>query len=589
MPPDPPPPTLSDTQIISACHRLYKYPPYKWQFDAIRDLTDAHQLSKPTNMLVVRPTGGGKSLVYQVTASLIKGVTLFISPLLALASDQSRKLQQKTTDISNVCSIHLDELNSNSIETIAQDISELQEPDTDNIRLSIILFASPQFLVNAKGKPILDTLLNPECSTLHMVVLDEVHIASHFGNSFRSEFRLLKSKLYKKLPSCCKITLFMTGTCTETVLNHFQRMLGVTVNNYHWPTHDEMKHRSVSISLKYSSRTLKEVTELLTPLLKSGTIDNPKKAIIYSNMRNRIVNLGKRLESTLDMDDELYLVDGLVIHGMHSKEEKSAYLNVFMSERNTALGDYRVLLATSGVANAGIDSNQVYSVIRTDFPPSIQDICQEKGRVGRVPSATPDLYSYSIIFDVESFIGLLRRTLSSETKLTDEYRRSMVDEHLEVAKLFCSVGKCFNEAFEKKLANPFVTNVESDVANNPCNVCPGCSGQLNSLFAPILSEGARDILFRAFVKNTTYSIKTLVKYMVTEEVNLDARLFGRRRANANIPKKALKLFIFQIIAWDMIVPTYDDDNNEVVFKAGITNDSPSQFIFQVSSKWDNIR
>ena len=66
--------------------------------------------------------------------------------------------------------------------------------------------------------------------------------------------------------------------------------------------------------------------------------------------------------------------------------------------------DIRILLATSGVANAGINCNEIFSAVRIEFPPSIMDICQEKGRVGRVPSASPDVYSYVICYDIESFI-----------------------------------------------------------------------------------------------------------------------------------------------------------------------------------------
>ena len=84
---NPPQSTITRHQISSACHKLFNFLPHAWQSDAIWTLCDAHKNKKATNMLLIRPTGAGKSLVYQVTSVLIRGVTLFISPLLALSSE----------------------------------------------------------------------------------------------------------------------------------------------------------------------------------------------------------------------------------------------------------------------------------------------------------------------------------------------------------------------------------------------------------------------------------------------------------------------------------------------------------------------
>ena len=88
---DPPPPIELNDPISIASQRLFQFPPHEWQSDVIRSLLQAHRQTTVTNMLVIRPTGGGKSLIYQVAATMIKGITLFISPLLALASEQTRK------------------------------------------------------------------------------------------------------------------------------------------------------------------------------------------------------------------------------------------------------------------------------------------------------------------------------------------------------------------------------------------------------------------------------------------------------------------------------------------------------------------
>ena len=75
------------------------------------------------------------------------------------------------------------------------------------------------------------------------------------------------------------------------------------------------------------------------------------------------------------------------------------------------------------------------------------DICQKKGRVGRVPLASPEVYSYVICYIIKSFVLLLRRTLNPDKKMSIEFRRTMINDHMTVAKLFCSVNCCFNELF----------------------------------------------------------------------------------------------------------------------------------------------
>ena len=224
----------------------------------IRHLVLSHRSNDNTNMVVVRPTGGGKSLVYQVAGYLMKGITLFISPLLALASDQIRKLRVITRNRPEFVSLHLDDMEESSLIEVAHDISTWKEPDGAECAISVIIFASPQLLVGSKGIPIMNILLDRNKSILSMTGMDEVHIASQFGNTFRSEFKMLKRKFYSQLPACCSVNIFMTGTCTLAIVHNFETLFGVKINCTHWPKHNDMRHRSVGIILKYTSAPMKE-------------------------------------------------------------------------------------------------------------------------------------------------------------------------------------------------------------------------------------------------------------------------------------------------------------------------------------------
>ncbi len=586
---DPPPPTDLDDEITNACQRIYSFPPHEWQSSVIRSLVTAHRQKKKTNKLLVRPTGGGKSLVYQVSALLMKGVTIFISPLLALASDQTEKLRKRTSNIHSIASLHLDGMKASSIKSIADSISDLRDMTTGECTGgSVILFVSPQFLIGTRGKLILDALLNEQTSPLHMVVMDEIHIASQFGNTFRSEFRLLKSKFYSKLPTCSTINLFMTGTCTQTILNDVQKLFGLKIPDIDWPTHEQMQHRSVSISLKFTPLLLNHVKSNIATILRSGNRTSPKKVIIYSNMRRKIQDFAKKIGGFLNVEDRFYTVDYITIHGELSHQEKAAYLKRFMAEGEQAHGDIRILLATSGVANAGIDSREIHTAIRIEFPPSILDICQEKGRVGRIMNASPAFYSYDIVFDTDSFIALLKRTLNPSESMNDAYRKKMLKDHIDVAKLFCRTDGCFNETFEHVLANPFVTNIETDENySNRCNICPGCSGHLKAMYNEVNISGAKDLLFTAFTRNVDYNIKDLTSFFASDE-NVDRMLFKRRRNKDNVPKREIKLFIFQLIAWEILVPELKQDTNDIIFKASVTTDSPAMYIFHVDDYWKHI-
>ena len=134
------------------------------------------------------------------------------------------------------------------------------------------------------------------------------------------------------------------------------------------------------------------------------------KLLMYSNMQEKTIDIGKKVGEYLETDDETFLIDVMTIHGRQTRTQKASYLDLFVSDQTTLAHDVRILCATSGVTNAGIDIKHVRCAVRIEFPPSIQDICQEKGRVGRIQAATPDDFAYLICFDVDSFVLLLRRT-----------------------------------------------------------------------------------------------------------------------------------------------------------------------------------
>ena len=324
------------------------------------------------------PTGGGKSLVFNTVADVVLGITICICPLLALGADQAKKLISKSHANQNaVTAFHLDELSNTAIGKLKR---FLENPAYLNCPTSIIIFASPQ-AITTRFYPFVNWLITRDL--IRFVVVDEIHLAVHFGNSFRDEFLKLKDIFFKKVKSTIPMA-FMTATCSTFIQSSVQEIFGVELNCSHWPSPVEMMHRSVSIHVSYTSRPFQYVSKTIKNNL-SVHPSLPNKVIVYSNCRVCIFNFAEKLEKLLDMDDDFRNVDVLTLVGTLTKEEKAEYIRLFVngSNRVNCSLDMRVLCATSSVGNAGIDSPDVRAVYRIDFPPSVHDFVQEKGRAGR--------------------------------------------------------------------------------------------------------------------------------------------------------------------------------------------------------------
>ena len=133
--------TTFHSKFMSICHKYYHKSPFQWQIDVGGDIIESTSNIQTHNQLLVRKTGEGKSLVYLVTGTILRGVTLFISPLLSLTMDQARKVLKISRD-SNISSFHLDEINSQTISVLPTWITRL-----GNHATIFIFFCSPQSLI----------------------------------------------------------------------------------------------------------------------------------------------------------------------------------------------------------------------------------------------------------------------------------------------------------------------------------------------------------------------------------------------------------------------------------------------------------
>jgi superfamily II DNA helicase RecQ len=235
-------------------------------------------------VLLVRPTGGGKSSVRDVYSVMCAGVSLTITPLLSLGADQTQKIFRNTSiNGSPVHAYHLDELWCPKAQKLLSDQLLLLSIDTD---VTVFLFSSPQAMVNNQiWRPMIDSLITKRL--LSMLCIDEVHLFVQFGLTFCQEFALLQSVLFKKLqvkaspsaePSCFHTTvpfLFMTATCNQSMVAQIERLSGLRFDcssNIFWPSADAMHHRNVCLRVAYPTYPLSSFKKLVGTALETEKV-----------------------------------------------------------------------------------------------------------------------------------------------------------------------------------------------------------------------------------------------------------------------------------------------------------------------------
>ena len=544
------------------------------------ELIHSHLEAVPIRHLCVRPTGGGKSLVFQTVADVVGGVTICICPLLSLGADQAKKVLSKThLDCRSITAFHLDELSTDAIKKLK---GFFQSADYTKSNTSIIIFASPQAITN-QYKPFIDYLI--KCNLISFVVVDEIHLAVHFGCSFRKEFLLLKDSFFLKVNPNIPMAFF-TATCSEFIQSSVEKMFGFEFNRSHWPSSSEMMHRSVGIHIAYTTRSFQFVTKTIKDHLTNHP-SLPNKVIAYSNRRVRIFNFADKLEQLLDRDDDFKKVDVLTLVGTLTKEEKAAYIRMFIngSSNPQSTLDIRVLCATSGVGNAGIDSPDIRSVYRIDFPPSILDFVQEKGRAGRRPGALPSDYSYIVCISLESFLFLFKRIINPDDEVNDEtYRLRQIEDLLLVTKLFTSKGKCYSATIESIMGNPSSPSVT--LPN--CGNCPSCRKQ--KLFPPIHREGVGEVIMELFCfSSVQYKTLDAVISFIRSIDDAPYKLF-RKRVKKLDPLWIKKLLLI-LVAAGILEVAFEKEiekGGDLVFKLARVGGNALKMALLMDEFWDHI-
>ena len=562
----------------TTCTDEFHLTAHHWQATVGAILLEAAVLENDIRHLCVRPTGGGKSLVFNVVALLLGDVTICICPLLSLGADQTKKTLALIDSPSPapITAFHLDEMKLKSVYKLKSKLRDERNRDT-----AVVIYMSPRSLSTAKGKSLVPFLIRNDF--IRLIVIDEIHLATSFGNTFRKEFGNLPDILFKHIK--CPM-LFLTATCTDNIRHHFQRLMQLDINSLTWPSANEMAHRSVSIDTKYTTKPFQYVTKTFKAMISDSDGNLPSKVIVYSNTRERIItfaeNIRKRMNSDVDMKD----IDVITLIGTLTKEEKARLIRIFVngSQQHPDL-KIRLLCATSGVGNAGIDCPDVRAVYRIDFPPSILDMAQEKGRAGRRPGASADDFHYILCYSLETYLYLFKRILEpADEHVNESFRRTQISDLLQVAKVLITPNTCIPHSLENLMGHP-----ESDEVHDMpfCGACTNCT-QKKSEFEHISREGITGILLDLFISSSEELVFTLdntVSYIMKYNDSQDL-IFRTHRAKYE-PLR-IKKVLFQLITFEILTVVYSSRLNKMLFQLARSGNNVFDISINSDEVWDNI-
>lgn len=352
-----------DFENIDLHSSLKKYFGFS-QFKGLQEEVIKNVLRR-NNTFVIMPTGGGKSLCYQLPALMQEGTAIVVSPLIALMKNQVDAIRGVSSEI-GIAHVLNSSLNKGEIKQVKQDI-------TDGI--TKLLYVAPESLTKEENVEFLRSVV------VSFVAVDEAHCISEWGHDFRPEYRNLKS-IVERLGDNIPI-IGLTATATPKVQEDIIKNLGIGGAKL-------FKASFNRPNLFYEVRTKTENVE--ADIIRFVKQNSGKSGIIYCLSRKKVEELAQVLQ--------VNGVSAVPYHAGFDAKTRSKYQDMFLME------DVDVVIATIAFG-MGIDKPDVRFVIHHDIPKSIESYYQETGRAGRDGGEGHCLayYSYKDIEKLEKFMS----------------------------------------------------------------------------------------------------------------------------------------------------------------------------------------
>ena len=366
------------------------------------------------NTFVIMPTGGGKSLCYQLPALLSEGTAIIVSPLIALMKNQVDAIRGFSQE-RGVAHFLNSSLSRGDVVQVKQDIRD---------GVTKLLYVAPESLTKADNIEFLTDI------TISFFAIDEAHCISEWGHDFRPEYRRLRT-IFAQIEDVPIIAL--TATATEKVRHDIQKNLGI----------QDAKVFNASFNrpnLYYEVRPKQNTGNQIVQYVRRN---EGKSGIIYCLSRKKVEEIAEMLQ--------VNGIKALPYHAGMDAVQRANHQDRFLME------DVDVICATIAFG-MGIDKPDVRFVIHHDIPKSLESYYQETGRAGRDGGEGNCIafYSYKDIEKLEKF-------LQGKPVAEQEVGKLLLQETVSYAE----TSLCRR----KYVLHYFGEEFDADNCNNNCDNC----------------------------------------------------------------------------------------------------------------------
>ncbi len=383
--------------------------------------------------LVIMPTGGGKSLCYQLPALRLDGLTLVVSPLIALMKDQVDALRANGVPAEFI----------NSTLTYAEIARVQRQAQQGELK---ILYLAPERLALPEFKHWMGTL------NVSLVAVDEAHCISEWGHDFRPDYRML-DELRRSMPSVPFIAL--TATATERVRRDIVSQLGLNQPKQFVASFDRP-------NLHYEVRTKRRAFTQLLSLLREH---RDESAIIYCFSRKDTEELADSLR------DEG--IDAVPYHaGMDAETRRRNQERFIRDEVN--------VIAATIAFGMGIDKPDVRLVVHQELPKSLEAYYQQTGRAGRdgLPSDCVLFYSYGDKIKQDFFID----------RIEDRTEKRNAQRKLGQVIEYCQMRTCRRRYLLEYFGDEAEARGADAAESEGCGNCDVCVAEQEDFDATIIAQ-----------------------------------------------------------------------------------------------------
>jgi len=414
------------------------------------------------DVLGIMPTGGGKSLCYQLPAQLFSGITLVVSPLISLMKDQVASLLQVGIEAAFLnsslsyfdCSIILDEARNGKYK---------------------IIYVAPERLLND------DFIRFAKNATISMITIDEAHCISQWGHNFRTSYLKIPDFI-AMLPTRPIVSAF-TATATELVKKDIIAKLHL----------NKPFVKITGFDRKNLSYRVEKPKDKFAATLAYVEQNSDKSGIIYCATRKSVEEVANRLDK--------YGIKSTRYHAGLSEDERHHNQDDFIYDNKT------VMVATNAFG-MGIDKSNVAYVLHYNMPKNIESYYQEAGRAGRDGGEAECVLLYSGQ-DVKMNQFLIEKSTSEDDEIDKKMVKKIQEKEHELLKkmtFYCFTNDCLRQ---------YVLSYFGEKSESYCGNCSNCETISDEIDITLDAQKIISCILRADQKYGT----TIIIQILTGKTN----------------------------------------------------------------------